>query len=560
MKIINLDLPEAVQANQLFKMSLTLELEETIEAGGKIAVAAKHVSDLAYAQDNNPLGENYVSIENINNDSTWELDAKNKMYRHPWNRGFEFILKGGRAAIGDKIIINMGEQKGFRCQSFIEEKFYFRLAILAKKDAKWEIIPCEVSPNFKIEPAKAVRMKVHVKNVNASKKNGIISIKLEDIYGNPASAGECEMNLLLDDQTFIKRIKICEGMQEIKEIPMPLDDKWHRITAVTDDGHFYAKSNPFSKNSLADGYKLFWGDLHCMSGICCGTGTPAYLYEYGRKAAGIDFAAVTSIDFFMDDDDWEQVKRETKNAYIPHEYVSILAYEWGGSTDRGGDNNIYFIGDEGKFIKSGNGGPYVLPEWCAKIHDFDKVRTLTDVIEELGDRDVIIIPHYGGRGCNFNFYDSKMIPVLEIHSNHRNFEDLAHKVIKKGIKVGFIADSDDHRGALGDSVPAARSHYMASQNGLVGLYSIDLTRKGIFEALRAKRVYATNGCRTALVFKANDTIMGGELEVPVGNEIDLSFDAVIDGTFEHAELVCQTKEIKRFSNHKNITLTYNGQV
>ena len=62
---------------------------------------------------------------------------------------------------------------------------------------------------------------------------------------------------------------------------------------------------------------------------------------------------------------------------------------------------------------------------------------------------------------------------------------------------------------------------------------------------------AINGCRPALVLKAGDAIMGDKIEMPMGSILRFEFHAVTDGFFDHAELICQTTAIARFSKNEN---------
>jgi hypothetical protein len=50
-------------------------------------------------------------------------------------------------------------------------------------------------------------------------------------------------------------------------------------------------------------------------------------------------------------------------------------------------------------------------------------------------------------------------------------------------------------------------------------------------------VYATNGVRPALAFCVNGVPMGGELELGLDDELTFSFEAVLDGYYDRAELL-----------------------
>ena len=58
--------------------------------------------------------------------------------------------------------------------------------------------------------------------------------------------------------------------------------------------------------------------------------------------------------------------------------------------------------------------------------------------------------------------------------------------------MGFIGSGDSHDGHPG------LAHLSSGSGGLAAILSEDRTREGILEALRARRVYATNGPRIVL--------------------------------------------------------------
>jgi hypothetical protein len=547
--------PGLMRANQLFRSELEITLEEAIRAGGRLAVAARHVSDFGDAQIEDPEAENFITVHTSRDGVAWKLATGVPWYRHPWNRGFDLVLKAGALEPGDRVRIELGGAGGFRGQSFVEERFCLRVGLQPDAQAEWIVSEIDESPGWPIVGAGPTAIRIHIPDANAEQPLGSACLKLEDTYGNPTAA-ETEIALLLDDRRCVRRMTLTEGMAEVSDVPLPADGSWHRLTAVSSDGRFFARSNPFGP-SLMPGYRLFWGEIHAQSGLCDGTNSPAYLYRYARQAAGLDFAAVSSHDFEMTPDDWSQVTEATREAHRPGAFVTLLGYEWSGRTERGGDNNVYFLGDAGPLLY--NGKCFSPEAWEPAGRYVDKTRTIADVIAELGKQPALVVPHCGGRIANLDFYDARLMPVFEIHSCHRNYEHLAHEAIRRGLKLGFIGGSDDHRGALGDSVPAARERFFSARNGLMAVYARELTRAGLWEAIFARRVYATNGCRIALGFTANGIAMGGELQVNRGDAVCFDFTAVLDGYFDHAELIVQEDQLARFAGDANQILTFTGQ-
>jgi hypothetical protein len=79
--------------------------------------------------------------------------------------------------------------------------------------------------------------------------------------------------------------------------------------------------------------------------------------------------------------------------------------------------------------------------------------------------------------------------------------------LARGYPLGFIGSGDRH-----DGHPGA---YQVDppQGGLAAILSEERTREGVFAALRARRVYATNGPRMLLRFALAGHGMGSEVSV-----------------------------------------------
>lgn len=555
------DGPMTLRANQLFHATLTVLLDEPVEAGGSIVLGVRHVSDLADAQDCRPEAEGFVGVRSSRKGTRLRLSSANCWPRHPWNRGMDLTVEHGRLLSGDRVAVTLGGSRGFRCQSFAERAFRFRLGVRPTGDARWRVSPLDVLPAIRVTGNDAALLRLTVPNPNARAPAGRVCLKVEDAYGNVAACGEAELDLLVDDEEPIGTVRVA-GMRELLDVPLPRDAAWHRLSAASRDGHFFARSNPFGP-SLLEGHHLFWGEIHCQSELCDGTGSPAELYRHARQAGGLDFASVTSHDMELSPADWQEVQRATRQAHEPGRFVTFLGYEWSGATERGGDNNIYFLGDEGPLVYNGafiaDDLVPVWGDWCSgSRHASGRKRTLTETIQEIRGANVpfLVVPHCGGRIANFDFYGSAVMPVFEIHSCHRNYEDIALQTVRRGLPFGFIGGSDDHRGLLGDSVPAARERYFSSHCGLAGVYAPDLTRASLWDAIHARRVFATNGCRMALLLRAGSVLMGGELTVPAGSGVRLDFEVVLDGYLDHVELVAGTETIARFSRNANQIARY----
>jgi hypothetical protein len=87
-----------------------------------------------------------------------------------------------------------------------------------------------------------------------------------------------------------------------------------------------------------------------------------------------------------------------------------------------------------------------------------------------------------------------------VHSDWGTFEWLLHDALEQGYRVGILANSDGHKGRHGASHPGAS--LFGAYGGLSCLLAEDLTRAGLFDALRRRHHYATTGCRMLLDVRA----------------------------------------------------------
>jgi hypothetical protein len=314
---------------------------------------------------------------------------------------------------------------------------------------------------------------------------------------------------------------------------------------------FQARSEPILVEELP--YQLIWADLHGHSGISDGRGSAAAYYRYARDVAHLDVAALS-------DHDWQSEAHELRlslNAAERHNhkgrFVTIPAIE---TTIVGHEVAYFFEPERLSALKPGvreppqrsliGGKPashYFEPERLAGLHPgsghalsiweeyllglpaAEPAPAARTLLKRYGEKDLLVASHSTlspGMGSAFPLAEG--LPgyeLIEIYSAHGSSEcfgcerapphdpDESTGSVRQALEhhapLGFIAAGDSQDGQPG------RSNWGAHSGGLTGLWVTELSRKGVLEAMKDRRVFATTGQRSLIQFEAEGLPMGSLL-------------------------------------------------
>ncbi|UCG32851.1 MAG: CehA/McbA family metallohydrolase [Phycisphaerales bacterium] len=256
-------------------------------------------------------------------------------------------------------------------------------------------------------------------------------------------------------------------------------------------------------------YTLYWADLHGHSNFSDGTALPEDWYRYARDVSRLDVAVLTDHGHWgytlLDEDKaaWRHILEVSRSYHEPGRFVTFPGYEW--TNWQYGHKHVIFA-DESEAVV---------------ITSFDeKTDEPKELWAALAERDCITVDHHPGGGpvpTFWKYYDPHFEPVVEITSVHGVSEAMGHpkciynpvesgmvqSALARGYRLGIVGSGDTH-----DGHPGMRA-LGGGCGGLAGIYATALTREAVLEALRARRVYATTGCRAVLRFHMGDVHMGG---------------------------------------------------
>ena len=300
---------------------------------------------------------------------------------------------------------------------------------------------------------------------------------------------------------------------------------FQRVYVVDPNREILGVSNPIRVKQ--DARPTYWGEVHGHSEESDGNGTLDEHYTYARDVALLDFACVSDHDthLYAHPERWEAAQEKVCEYSDAGDFVAILGYEGRSRNPDGtgfhGDINVYYLAESEEMLD-----PFTVP--------------LTP--EALKGKDVILVPHTPlyGSGCTMGTHwehltqlPPHVMPLVEVFSTHGNSEyyDCPRHVIwqgegqsvvdalKKGFRLGMIGSSDYHEVLTGnllriqDTPRSINNRHMQARCGLAAVRAEELTRSGVFNAMRARRTYATSGIRAYVAFSINGREMGTEITI-----------------------------------------------
>lgn len=449
---------------------------------GSIRICTRQVSDLGKPQFSDPAAPNYVTAE-ASNGARLTLEFHPKLAMRPWSRTLTVTVARGFLAPGDTITVRLGDRSGgspgLRMQTYCEERFHFLTLADVFATCNWAVLPDQ--PWVEVVPGPPVRRLAILPTRRAPGEPFALLLRADDRWGNPAPLPAGTQHLL--------------GNQAIAGLPdsfeWPEGARAHRIeglsTAAAQAVVVLWNETPSNPMRVGEGgLTPYWADLHGQSGETVGTGHIDSLARYARDLAGVDAICHQGNDFQITPDGWADFNRAFAAFDQTGRFVFLPGYEWSGNTALGGDRNVIFP-EEGRIIRRSCHA--LVEDLSDHATDALDARALHAALRAEG-LPVLCVPHVGGRYANLHFAHDRMLErAVETHSDWGTFDWLLADAFDVGARVGIVANSDGHKGRQGASHPGGSQ--FGSYGGLTCLLATDLSRAGIFDALRRRHHYAT---------------------------------------------------------------------
>ena len=218
-------------------------------------------------------------------------------------------------------------------------------------------------PTLEILPGPAVRLAVAARSVVDPGEDLEVRVHGLDRQGNLASLPAGQLALVLrplavvsgaapDPPDTLESWRVDSGESSAVRRIVVERPGLYRLEAVLagSDGVVAGRNELILVERDSPFRDILWGDIHSHSALSDGTGSPPDLYAFARDVAGLDVCSVTDHDAhglfpLTERGGWETVRRATRDAYRPGQFVTLLGYEWTSWT--WGHRNVYYPGDEG---------------------------------------------------------------------------------------------------------------------------------------------------------------------------------------------------------------------
>ena len=417
-------------------------------------------------------------------------------------------VQGRRLEPAESITLVIGETSGgspgARAQTFAEKRRFFWFDVDATGSDHWETLAD--SPMVPIVGDAAVRLvATAIPSILAVEETIRIVVKAEDQWGNPASGYsgtvtmsgegfECEQRTVVfgEGDGGVKWIEDCKATA----------GGVLRVGVEDADNGWRTAANPVVVTATSGEDQLFWADPH--GGQLVHQEKFAEFFKYARDVSGVQFVGFQRNADVISAEDWESQQQAEHELAEEGRFIPIPGYEWSGRTWEGGHHNVYFR-------RHGQPARRNLPveDMFQAERAESELAHVNDLYTAYRNTDTIITPHVGGEHSDITFHEPSLEPAVEITSTHGSFEWMLFDSLKRGYRMGFLGGSDCYTGRPGDDRPGYQLRRYA-KSGLTGIFVKDVSLGGFFEAMRARRVYATTGARIVLSLDVDGNPIGTE--------------------------------------------------
>ena len=501
--------------------------EHPIGPGGGFVVATRdHLGSFEF-QTADPSADNWLNVISSNPDVEFTLDER------PISGMFSGVALGAQYAPrpffrvsrgvlgpGDEVYIVLGDRsggsRGMKLPSAASSGL--RVRVWLALDESGPLFSLDEAP-FHSEGLDMAAMRGFGPSIVLPGENVLLSVRAEDRFRNRASAGMIPFMVTDGDRPVFM---VTDTASAYHETGHHIFDEpgVYRLEIRSLGGDVLGHFNPILVTGEATD-RIYWGETHGHTGFAEGSGTVENFFRFAREDARLDFMTLSEHDIWMDDFEWEALRSAVLAENVPGRFLTYLGYEWTRPPQLGGHHNVLFRTAAGRRRVE-----------AQRAHEIPMLYTILQQENAAGD--VLVIPHAHNPGRWWES-DPNVEHLVEIVSNHGTFEWLGQAFLREGHHLGFVGGSDDHVGHPG--IRPLNNARPGSDNfgGMAAVIAPELDSDLLFDAMKQRRTYATNGQKIILLAGANGSHVGSE--IGPGGGVEISGEAIGTGAIASIELI-----------------------
>ncbi len=320
------------------------------------------------------------------------------------------------------------------------------------------------------------------------------------------------------------------------------------------------ESNVVDPGFAADlGGGLYWGDMHVHSRESDGSGEPEDVLVRARDWQKLDFMAFNehienSLSWrIWTRAKWQKLQRLYDNSTVNGEFVVIPGFEFRSYCNLWCFSNAYldYLGPEINLDEARREVNCHHERWNEQEAEHQR-----KIAEFAADPDWLVGYHRLELLKDLLGYLPTPVQLLQVAHYKRPPEVGSMDYLKRGDRVAFFGSTDTHLGMPGTGFRGGRE----AASGLTAIYADELSRRGLHEALKKRRTYATMGSRTLLDARLNGSPMGSESTVADGGDCDFTVRAVGRERLARLDIVLdgETQTTVPLNGKRHVDYTWHG--
>jgi Protein of unknown function (DUF3604) len=509
--------PSPVPAGRRGRYELELHVRASLRAGAAIRVSI-------------PLGSTPPTLDEGPGQVTWHASGRalvlGEIVRR---RHLQLSLTGGRLEPGEAIVVVYGGADGATLHPWrTDDAASFVIAVDPLGTGTFETDDVACLP---LAPGPPAHLHVVVPSATGLARPVAARVNVLDAFGNLCDDVDTGAEVRVE-AAGARRTKVDVRGGQARTAMLLNSAGVQRLSVEAPALGLAGRSNPCRVGD-ADGAGPLWGDPHVHTRVSDGAGSPEFALRYARSVSLLDFTAITDHDIEhyhpwflhatqrMSDEEWahlgELIRRERQSGG----FAVLRGYEWTGRPH--GDKCIYFRSDAGALRRYEPG-------------DAESPAALFAALRS-GASPALAVPHTPASnfmGTDWDAHDADLQRLVEVYSMHgaSEFEGCPLEMVKtvrgrhvqdallRGYRLGFVAAGDMHSSQPGNPILGFGPYRtLRHKAGITAVFAADLTEGAIFDALHARRTYATTGARILLDFAVTGVAMGQEGHVAAGDPI-----------------------------------------